>query len=184
MISVKLSPWIFILLSGTACAQVDAKCRTESVKTDQGSIDHIICRDAKKHYTHAIKHGEQLLLQSEFLAEEERNKGRSIWIYSGKALPETGCPDRLYLIDIGKKPEKVISFGIKKACNLFHWASWGDKRSVIALKKNVSFVYENGKITPPPSGEKLWNAIEAPHAGSGLTQEDAVGFVEELQLPR
>ena len=71
-----------------------------------------------------------------------------------------------------------------KACNEFHWASWGEKRSVIALKNNVSFVYENGKITPPASGQKLWKAIEPPHAGSGLAEEDAIGFAEDVPLPK
>jgi hypothetical protein len=153
------------------------------VKTDQGVIKHVICRDTQKHYIHVIKHEEQLLLRTDFLAEEANNKGRSIWVLSGKPSAETGCPDRLYLIDLAMKPEKVIAFGVKKACNQFHWASWGERRSVIALKNNVSFVYENGQIKPPASGERLWKAIEPPHAGVGLTQEDAVAFAEELQPP-
>ena len=128
---------------------------------------------------------QQKLLEDKFLsADLAIEKTRTYWVYSGKALAETGCPDRLYLIDLSMKPAKVIAFGVKKACNEFHWASWGDKRSVIALKNNVSFVYENGRITPPASGKKLWKAIEPPHAGSGLAEEDAIGFAEDVPLPK
>jgi len=82
------------------------------------------------------------------------------------------------------KPIKVTAFGVKKACNEFHWASWGEKRSVVALKSNVRFAYENGKMTSPEGGEKLWKSIEPPHAGAGLSLEDAVPFVEDVPLPK
>lgn len=51
------------------------------------------------------------------------------------------------------------------------------------VKKNVSFVYENGKIVLPAQGEKLRNSIEPPHAGPGFKMEDAIPFAEELALP-
>lgn len=89
----------------------------------------------------------------------------------------------LALLDLSHKPFKVFSFGVRKACNEFEWSSWGQKRSVIALKKNVAFVYESGKFSLPASGGKLWNSIEPPHAGSGMTIEDVVPFAEELALP-
>lgn len=82
------------------------------------------------------------------------------------------------------KPVKVTAFGVKKACNEFHWASWNEKRSVLSLKNNVKFVYENGKMTLPASGEKLWKAIEPPHAGAGLDLQDAVAFSEDVPLPK
>lgn len=119
------------------------------------------------------------------LFPEDSNNTGSIRIYaSGASNPKTGCPSKLYLLDLNVVPSRAIAFGIKGACNEFHWASWGDKRSVIALKSNVSFVYENGKLTPPLSGESLFKAIEPPHAGSGITEKDAVGFVEQMPLPK
>jgi hypothetical protein len=113
-----------------------------------------------------------------------KNKSRPRWIYSGSPKWETGCNDRLYLVDLSIKPVKVIAFGVKKACNEFHWASWGEKRSVIALKNNVKFMYENGKMILPASGEKLWKAIEPPHAGTGLDLGDAVAFAEDMPSPK
>jgi hypothetical protein len=84
------------------------------------------------------------------------------------------------------RPVKVFAFGVKTACNEFHWASWGKNRSVIALKKNVEFVYENGKLIPPKAGEKLFNSIEPPHSsrGGGMNEESAIPFVEEVSSPR
>lgn len=123
------------------------------------------------------------VLEGAYLADEDSDKDRLRWIFRGDALQETGCPDRLFLLDLTGKPAKVYAFGVRKACNEFQWASWGQKRSVIAIKKNVSFVYENGKIALPAHGEKLWNSIEPPHAGPGLKVEDAIPFAEELALP-
>lgn len=176
----RLNAVAFIFFVGSSAF---AKCRSEQVQTNYGSLDHVVCRDEQKNYTHSVSLSGKLLLSAEFLAEEENNIKRSIWVYSGKSLPATGCPDKAYLIDVSVQPAKVFAFGVKNACNEFKKASWGEKRSVIALKKNVSFVYENGKLTPPKAGEQLWKSIEPPHAGPGLKVEDAVPFVEELALP-
>lgn len=73
---------------------------------------------------------------------------------------------------------------MKNACNEFESALWGKTRSVIRLKKNVKFIYENGQIIPPASGAKLWHDIEAPHAGIGFKEVDAKGFAEEVPLPK
>lgn len=156
------------------------KCRSESVDTSAGKLNHLICRNANREYTHTIFLGEQPLLRDSFLAEADNNKSRSIWVYVPQSQPQTACPDRLYLIDLSQNPAKVIAFGVKKACNEFHWASWGEKRSVIALKHNVKFTYENGKMILPKSGAKLWNSIEPPHAGEGLAMEDAIPFAEDV----
>ena len=55
---------------------------------------------------------------------------------------------------------------------------------MLSLKDNVKFVYENGKMTLPASGEKLWQAIEPPHAGAGLDLQDAVAFSEDVPMPK
>lgn len=172
-----------LMLTGCQAQEVCKPGRPTS--TPSGELSMTKCRNSQ-HYPvrYFVSVDGKKLLEDKALFEEESNKPRSIWVFSGNALAETGCPDRLYLIDLSIKPTKVIAFGVKKACNQFQWASWGDKRSVIALKNNVSFVYENGKITPPTSGKKLWNAIEPPHAGSGLLEADAVGFAEDVPLPK
>lgn len=155
------------------------------IQTTWGMMATTACKDSQRHLLRKfISINGNKLLEDQNLFEEESSKSLAIWVFTGKALTETGCPDRLYLIDISMTPAKVFAFGVKRACNEFHWASWGDKRSVIALKHNVKFVYENGKLTPPVSGEGLWKAIEPPHAGTGLAKEDAVAFVEEVSLPK
>lgn len=177
---------LLFALFAVACS-AEEQCKNDrGVKTPYGRLIATECSDTKGYTTRqSISLDQQKLLEDKFLSGDVAiEKTRTYWVYSGKPLAETGCADRLYLIDLSMKPTKVIAFGVKKACNEFHWASWGEKRSVIALKNNVSFVYENGKITPPPSGKKLWQAIEPPHAGSGLAEEDAVGFAEEVPLPK
>ena len=153
--------------------------------TPGGTITKTDCGTAKKGYRHTINVDGATVLTDSQLFKETRDDSRTKWVFSsGKAHPETGCPDRLYLIDLSVRPVKVIAFGVKKACNELHWASWGEKRSVIALKNNVKFTYENGKMTLPPAGEKLWHAIEPPHAGAGLAEEDAVPFAEDVPPPK
>lgn len=171
-------------LTVIAPSYAQSKCRSESIDTSTGKLNHVICRNADREYVHTIYLGEQPLLRDAFLAEAENNQNRSIWIYVPQSQLKTACPDRLYLIDLSQSPVNVIAFGVKKACNEFHWASWGEKRSVIALKRNVKFTYENGKIILPKSGEKLWNSIEPPHAGEGLTMDDAVPFAEDVPPPK
>lgn len=173
-----------VLLASRAFGQENCE-RNRGVKTPYGSLFETECSDAKGYTTwQSVSLGVQVLLEGKSLFVEGSNKNRTIWVYSGRSIQEIGCPDRLYLIDLSMAPPKVISFGVKKACNLFHWASWGDRRSVIALKRSVLFIYEDGRITPPPSGKQLWSAIEPPHAGSGLIEEDAVGFAEEVPSPK
>lgn len=171
-----------LILSSSSFAQ--ETCKTESVETVAGTLEHVTCRNAEKKYTHTIQIGEQKILRDAFLAEEGNNKDRTLWLFTGKPLWETGCPDRLYLVDLSMKPVKVTAFGVKKACNEYQWASWGEKRSVIALKNNVKFTYEDGKMILPKGGEKLWKSIEPPHAGDGLKLEDAIPFSEDVPLPK
>lgn len=175
-----------VALLATSCRATETCESGRGIKTPYGRLVTTECSDANGYTTKkSIALDQQKLLEDRFLSGDLAiEKTRTFWIFSGKALAETGCPDRLYFIDLSGKPVKVFAFGIKKACNEFHWASWSGKRSVIALKNNVSFVYENGKLTPPASGEKLWKSIEPPHAGAGLSQEDAVGFVEEVPFSK
>jgi hypothetical protein len=176
--------WLLMVVLSTSQAQ--EICRSgRPVETPWGGLVMNRCVDSQRYPLKSfVSIGGKKVLEDKALFEEESNKGRSIWIYTGKALAETGCADRLYLIDLSKKPMVVLAFGVKRTCNVFHWASWSDKRSVIALKNNVKFTYENGKMTLPANGEKLWKAIEPPHAGAGLNLEDALAFSEDVPLPK
>lgn len=136
-------------------------------------------------YRYFVSVNGKKVLQDSYLSKEDFDPLYTRWIYRGSSSPKTGCADRLYLVDLSTQPTTVLAFGIKTACNEFEWASWGDKRSVIALKHNVKFVYENGKLVPPRVGTKLFNSIEPPHSsvGGGMTADSAVPFVESVPLP-
>jgi len=183
MISKTLMLCLLTLQLAACSAQVNCKAG-RPIDTPAGDLVINRCVDQNRQPTRRfVSVAGVKVLESAYLADEDADKDRLRWIFRGDALQETGCSDRLFLLDLSSKPAKVYAFGVRKACNEFQWASWGSKRSVIAIKKNVSFVYENGKIVPPAAGKNLWNSIEPPHAGPGLKAEDAVPFVEELALP-
>ncbi|MES2049275.1 MAG: hypothetical protein V4447_12810 [Pseudomonadota bacterium] len=176
---------IFLFLMSTHCFSQENCERDRGTKTPHGRLTTTDCSDSKVYLIKKyISLDDVKILERSYLSEQSFDKERSRWIFRGESLHETGCPDRLYLIDLSVKPVKVIAFGIKKACNVFHWASWGEKRSVIALKNNVNFIYENGKMTLPASDEKLWKSIEPPHAGEGMKSEDAIPFAEDIPPPK
>jgi hypothetical protein len=174
----------FVLLFSSGCYSQEFCKSAQPVKTPSGDLVLSRCNGLNRAPTRKyVSVGGVKVLESSYLSEVDFDKNRTHWIFRGDALPATGCPDRLYLVDLTVNPVKVVAFGIKKACNEFHWASWGDKRSVIALKNNVKFSYESGKMTLPANGEQLWKAIEPPHAGAGLNLEDARAFSEDVPLP-
>ena len=160
-------------------------CQTSKPKSKPyGVVSRTECHAEDGSARDTINLNGKAVLSDVRLFPEDSNKDGSIRVYaSGTASPITGCAPKLYLLDMSNASAKVLAFGVKGACNEFHWASWGYKRSVIALKRNVSFIYENGKLTPPAAGEELFNSIEPPHAGPGLTEELARGFVENVPLP-
>jgi hypothetical protein len=177
---------LFLLSMFTFGCNAQETCKPgKPVKTPSGDLILTRCIDSLKYPTKKfVSVGGTKILESNYLSDQDFDNERNHWIFRGDSLQESGCPDRLYLIDLSIKPIKVIAFGVKKACNEFHWASWGEKRSVIALKNNVKFIYENGRMTLPAGGEKLWKSIEPPHAGAGLSLEDAVAFAEDMPPPK
>lgn len=185
-IAQQKSAFAFLAVLFSVSSPAQEICRTDRpIDTPVGGLTITHCHKKDLSPTRDfVSIGTVKLLEQKFIATEEFDKPRARWIFSGDSMWETGCPDRLYLVDLSREPVKIIAFGVKKACNEFHWASWGSKRSVIALKKNVKFTYENGKMALPAKGEKLWNAIEPPHAGPGLSEGDAIPFAEDVPLPK
>jgi hypothetical protein len=182
---IEVFAFVVIIAARPAFAAPTGQCETSIPrKTAYGEISRTECGTAQTGYSYTINVDGVAVLKSSYLSRQDFNEKLGIWIYRGESSDQTGCPEKHYLIDISKKPTKVIAFGVKNACNEFHWSSWGANRSVIALKRNVKFVYENGRLTLPTSGEKLWKTIEPPHAGSGMAIEDATPFAEEVSLPR
>lgn len=169
-----------------AAAFGSEKCKTGlGFSTPYGKLVSTRCSIDGVDKTHTLLLNDAKLLEDVRLFDEGGDKTRRLHVYtSGDFSAETACSKKLYLLDLSGSPPKVFAFGVKNACNEFHWASWGDKRSVIALKHNVKFVYEDGKLIPPAKGEALWKAIEPPHGGPGLGIEDAIPFVEVVPAPK
>ena len=153
---------LFLSASASASTLAQNKCRSDLIESSYGTVEHISCRDQARNYTHTIRFSGADLLRDSLLVEVENSKDRGKWVLRAGAVPTTGCPERLYLIDLSLSPVKVIAFGVKNACNEFHWASWGTKRSVIAIKNNVKFVYEDGKLTPPARAAAIEAPLEVP----------------------
>lgn len=179
---------IFFILStaGVAHSEVTNECETSKpLKTAFGLLSFTECIGPSAKAFDSVNLNGQPLLRDRSLFRDDRDSERARWVYtSGTVDEKSACASKLYLLDISKNPPKVFAFGVRGACNKFDWASWGEKRSVIAIKKNVRFVYENGQLKAPAKSEKLWLSVEPPHAGEGLAEEDAIPFVEEVPLPK
>jgi hypothetical protein len=186
-----LSKQIIIVIALFANIEVLAQipspepCRSSKPRsTPSGLISKTECGTAATGYRDTIIVNGIPVLSDTRLYNESTNKERSIVIYSsGASNVETGCASRLYIADYSTAAAKVIAFGVKNACNEFQSVSWGENRSVISIKNNVKFIYENSKITLPLKGKKLYESIEPPHAGAGLSLEDAIPFAEDVPPP-
>ena len=159
-------------------------CETSAArKTPHGVVSRIECGNAKLGRHTTVLLDSTPVLSSTDLYKEDGDDNLGYFLFSREANPLTACPDRLFLIDASKRPVKVISFGVRGACNLFESAKWRLDRSVISLKKGVRFRYEHGTLVSPKSSVTLWQAIEPPHTGPGLAQDAALPFVEPVPLP-
>lgn len=91
---------------------------------------------------------------------KSRNPQANTVVFQGARMKETGCSAEAYLVDLSEADPKIFRFGVLAACNEFDWASWGAKSSVIALKKNVRFVYKAGRLMPPRKDNALFSSIK------------------------
>lgn len=177
---------LFVLFSTVFACSAQEHCEGgKGIKTNFGLLTPTECVDQNGQSTRQwISLNDNKLLEDKYLSDDFAiDKTRAHWVFAGPSLWETGCPSRLYLIDISTKPVTVIAFGVKSACNEFHWASWGKKRSVIALKDNVKFTYQDGKITPPKAGPELYEYIK-PNSMHMTPVEQFVPFAEDVSLPK
>ena len=152
------------------------------LKTPLGVLQEQVCRIPNRpgsSVTQFLLEKKIVLSGSYPMMFRHANKANSLLVIEGSQDPSLACPARTFLIDLtGNKP-RVFAFGVKNACAEYHWASWGKKRSVIAIKENIRFTYSNGKLMPPP-----------PDFGDGIPlvrryPEDQRNwpFVEELPIP-
>jgi hypothetical protein len=123
-------------------------------------------------------------------------KFKSVSIYIGgnsEYFPDTAnpghettslCSVRAYLVDTSYTPTKIIRFGVRNACAEFDYISSGKKNMVVALKKNVKFKYQDGKLIPPKADEDLWAGALSDWVYANATPDKIVPFVEEIQTPK
>ena len=156
-----------------------------SVKTPKGILERQVCKTLGQPGSSVsmfFLDGKTLLKGANPITFEAENKNATLFALQDSYDPNLACPARMFLIDLTNNKPRVFAFGVKNACAEYHWASWGKKRSVIAIKENIRFTYSNGKLTPPP-----------PDFGDGIPlvrryPEDAASqrnwpFVEELPIP-
>jgi hypothetical protein len=179
---------ILLAIAGLAIANHACQARTcdadsRPTRTPFGLLEKFYCK-ASTHEptTYYISLDGVKILQDDFLRDVTSDKSWAYWIYEGGGSQDTGCTARHYLVDISVKPARVITFGVKSACNEFHWARWGKKRSVIAIKDNVKFTYENGKLIPPMPGPELYEYIK-PNSMRMTPVEQFIPFVEDVPPP-
>ena len=152
--------------------------------TPHGRFITTSCTDNGVQTRKAVSLDGQKLIEDSFLYDEAGDTQMQRWIFSGANSTETACPKSLYLVDISFAPPKLFMFGVKGACTEFHWSSWGKVRSIIAVKNNVKFNYENDKLTPPTKDIKLISSIEPPHTGPDMDANKLQPFADELPLPK
>jgi hypothetical protein len=143
---------LFCLFPGAAFGQFVCVSYGD-VKTHQGILERQECKEPNRPGPTISKYvldGKVLISGPSPITFENENKGKNLFALQGSYDPSLYCPNRMFLIDLtGEKP-RVFAFGVKNACAEYHWASWGKKRSVIAIKENIRFTYSNGKLSPPP----------------------------------
>ena len=179
--------WLSLAHSADICES------SNGIKTPYGKFTKTHCSDDANSDKNRewVSLNEIKILQDRRLIVESFNKVKGIFIYNSSDLNDyqIGCDQGLYLIDLSFTPPKVIQFGVKNACNEFDWASWGDKGSVIALKKDVRFTYKDGKIIPPKDMEHMWSSMVIP-VPRGKTSADQpypnyiIPYAKEIPLPQ
>lgn len=175
---------IFFMSAGNSFGQqtcsVDGK-----TNTPLGSLEEWVCRDKGKDVSSVseFKLDSTSILKSAYPTTfQTENKAKTLFVLQSASDPKMACPAHMYLIDLtGTKP-RVFAFGVKNACAEYHWASWGKKRSVIAIKENIRFSYSNGKLNPPPADFGDGTPLLRRYTEDVKSQRNWP-FVEELPIP-
>lgn len=174
---------LFSLLVGHALGQPICK-EYGSIKTPKGVIQDQVCEVPNEPGSSIsrILLNNLVLLQGKYpITFEDRNKEKTLLVLQGASIPDLACSPRTFLIDLtGDKP-RVFAFGVKNACAEYHWASWGKKRSVIAIKDNIRFTYSNSKLSPPPNDFGDGTPLSRRYPEDGKPQR-LWPFVEELSI--
>jgi hypothetical protein len=179
--------WIgmfYVFATSVYAKEVEACKEQSSLKTPLGELVELRCDASggspEKWRTKWMLNTKEILSGYGTISYQFSNSKNSLIVLQDFQNHSTGCPDRLFLVDLTGTSPREFSFGIKNACNVYHWAKWSDKkRSVIALKYNVQFTYLKGKLIPPEDtdGDKFGTPLgyAAPTPSTPI-----VPFVQEL----
>lgn len=154
---------VLFLLIATSANALDAKedCKETGLAfkgRSFGEVREYQCTINNSYLTKYVLNGREELLRSQhtvtFATDNSTKKAGyedgTLFLLQDASDPTLNCPPRMFLIDLTSDTPHVFAFGVKNACAEYHWASWGKKRSVIAIKDNIRFTYSNGKLSPPP----------------------------------
>lgn len=179
-LNVMTGATLFLLLLNLAMAG-EQDCSIRKYGRTSG-LSKTICDSVRGKNQEMLNFQGRVILQDSQLFEEDSYNSGTVMVFTSATLDKfTNCHSKLYLVDVSTSPVTVIAFGVKQGCNEFDYASWGKKNSVIAIKSNVKFVYQNGKMMLPKDDQKLRDRIEPSHGDDGYTQDDPVlPFVQYL----
>jgi hypothetical protein len=180
-------------------AQATEKCESERpVDTPNGLLVQEVCSTTIEvpvptgninpnnrighRYTYTLKLGNAPLIRDSYLSLQDLDRKKGLRIYSNGGTA-------LYLVDLNQNPPLIFKFGVRMSTNEFEYASWGKKNSVIAIKDNTKFIYQDGRLIPPRNVDYAAldsSLIQYRTDGSIYKMPDLTGFipfVEKLALP-
>lgn len=168
--------------------ETQIRCAAEdSHKTKFGYLTEVSCFGIKDQSgaSYYLFLGKLPIISREsLLSRKDRDEDRSRYIYKGGswASRDDDIPwSPVYLVDLRSDPPKAFVFGVRAAQNEFHWASWGKKRSVVALQYNVKFTYDGSRLIPPSADNELWSGIRPTMFDTPV--EKLIPFARELPPP-
>ena len=158
------------------------QCKVDrEFQTTRGLLQRAHCKGTAKRETDRWSlNGVQLFEGPYPVSDDAADEQGRLHVFSGGPSPSTGCSDQLFLLDLSEAKPRVFRFGVRNACNDYHWASWGKQRSVIAIRNNVRFVYANGRLTPPRHDVTLMEKLQFSAYGGSNVFEEIVPFAEEI----
>lgn len=163
-------------------ATADTLCHERGkLTTPAGLLKQIHCEDKGQRGIDRWALDGRVLVEGEYpINSESSEAGNRFLVLSSASSRSTHCSENLFLLDLSDTRPRVFRFGVRNACNEYHWASWGKQRSVIAIKNNVRFVYANGRLTPPKHDAALMEKLQFSAYGGSNVFEEVVPFAEEI----
>lgn len=150
--------WLFVIACNVAAPIIYAGevCTDRlPITTPYGDLVRRTCHEGEEDLTFEILLSGKAVIKAKSLSDEGRNNKKSVWIYSG----EWKGRKAIFLLDFSQNSPKAFAFGITMATNEIDYVSWGKKNDVIAIKNNVKFLYQGGRLIPPDANYAASHSI-------------------------